>query len=553
MQLQRHHRVLYTEGRTPEKDMLSLLKATRDVSLDSEELMQKVQDIPSYHNLGVGRSAILRSLDLPPQSKVLELGAGCGAITRALGETFASVLAVEESPIRAEIAAERCRDLPSASVMCADLRSLTLTPDYDIVVLIGVLEHAPVYIFPEETPRNASLQLLKLAKSSLKPNGRLVLAIENRIGLDYWAGAPEPHTGRPYDGLHQYPNPGSQITFTRRELKEILSHSGFSHTAFYFCFPDYHFTRTIFSSIGDERQWFLHNWIEFSLDAPANPRKPTFNKPLAAKALCESGMLREFSNAFLVLAGSSDLGHPKWIAKTFNMRRRRSFRSVTTLYLSPEPHIHKSPLSAADTLPDEGVKDRLTQKTGVADWRPGNLLTFQIERAALGRNFGDFVVTLMDKYHRELREQFETGESDPEGYPLLRPESFDAIPTNVIVTDSGRWHFVDDEMHLASSIPIDFLLYRCMRFCFFRHGVDDRQARKVIRFLYPGYSNSRHKENSVRADALQQQMILRAINQRLLRRSLLWRVTRNDLVRHYLEKVWFRIPPGFRSFVRSRL
>ena len=100
------HQARYTDGKAAEKDMLAVLKNTEDVSLDSEELMQKVKDLPSYHHLGVGRSAILRCLDLPAESRVLELGAGCGAITRYLGETFACVEAIEESPIRAEVARE---------------------------------------------------------------------------------------------------------------------------------------------------------------------------------------------------------------------------------------------------------------------------------------------------------------------------------------------------------------------------------------------------------------------------------------------------------------
>ena len=144
------HQVRFTDGKAAEKDMLAALKNTKDVSLESEELMQKVKDIPSYYHLGVGRSAILRCLDLPAESRVLELGAGCGAITRNLGETFACVEAIEESPIRAEIARERCRDLENVSILCKDLRNESFAPNHDIVVIIGVLEHAPVYIYPEE-------------------------------------------------------------------------------------------------------------------------------------------------------------------------------------------------------------------------------------------------------------------------------------------------------------------------------------------------------------------------------------------------------------------
>ena len=523
------------------------------MSLESEELMRQIKDIPSYYHLGVGRSAILRSLDLPAASRVLELGPGCGAITRALGETFARVEAIEESPIRAEVARERCRDLDNVSVLCKDVRNESFAPDYDIVVIIGVLEHAPVYIYPEEAPRDACLRLLKLAAGALDSGGYLVLAIENRIGLDYWAGAPENHTGRPYDGIHGYPNAGSQITFTRKELQEVLADAGFSQTAFYYCFPDYSFTRTVFSSTGNEREYYLHNWVDFPLDAPSNPRKPTFSKALAAKALCESGMLREFANAFLVVAGSQSVPKANWIARKFNLRREELFRNVTTLYVDPEPFVRKTPLPSQAKDSCDGRNSQVGQRMGDAEWQKGDLLTFEIERASLGRNFSDYVGNLIGRYDRELKERFATGEKDGEGYPLLKPETLDVIFTNIIEDDEGKWHFIDEEIYTNSEIAVDFMLYKCIRFCLYRHGIRDSQALELIRSLYPSYSRNRHKANRAMADDFQEEMFLNHINPKLLRRSLLRRIARNDVVRFYLEKVWFRTPPGVRSFIRSRL
>ncbi len=543
----------FSDGDVAERDMLVALKNTTDVSLESEELMGKVKDIASYYHLGIGRSAVLRSLDLPLESRVLELGAGCGAITRYLGETFARVDAIEASTIRAEIARERCRDLKNVLIKCKDLKHKTFAPNYDIAVIIGVLEHAPVYIYPGVAPRDACLRLLKLTRSALDVNGKLVLAIENRIGLDYWAGAPENHTGRPYDGLHGYPNAGSQITFTRRELRKLLADAGFSHTAFYYCFPDYSFTRTIFSSTGDEREYFLHNWVDFPRDALSNPRKPTFNKPLAAKVLCESGMLREFANAFLVVAGTQSVQTPDWISKKFNLRRKEPFRNVTTLYVNPKPVVRKTPLHSVAKGINEASINTVRQQMGDAVWRPGDLLTFEIEHAELGRNTYEYAKGLIERYHGELKNQFGTDGQDAEGYPLLRPESLDGIFSNIIQNNEGEWHFIDEEIHTDSKIPIDFMLYKCIRFCLHRHGIRDSHGRKLIKSLYPSYNRSRHMNNRALADTFQHEMFLNLVNPRLLKRSLLGRIARNDVVRSHLEKVWFRTPHSIRSIIRKRL
>ena len=50
------------------------------------------------------RANAVRALTLPTQSRVLEIGAGCGAITRYLGETFEQVDALEPMLARARVA-----------------------------------------------------------------------------------------------------------------------------------------------------------------------------------------------------------------------------------------------------------------------------------------------------------------------------------------------------------------------------------------------------------------------------------------------------------------
>lgn len=543
----------YTDGIAAEADMLASVKKTRDVSLDSIELMRKIKDFPSYHHFGIGRSVIFRCLNLPSDSKVLELGAGCGAITRYLGETFACVHAIEANPTRAEIARERCRDLDNVSVKYADLLSEPFASDYDIVAIIGVLEYAPVFIYPEEEKRNACLRLLELARNALNVNGQLVLAIENRIGLDFWAGAPEYHTGRPYDGINEYPDQGSQITFTRRELQDLLSDAGFSQSSFYYCFPNYHFARTILSSMGAERDYFLHNWVDFPHDVPSNGGKETFNKPLAAKVLSESGILREFANSFLVVAGSRDVSTPDWIARRYDMRRKAPYRIVTTLYTHPKPFVRKTSVDSAASDSCDPSTNQVKIQLRELEWKPGNLLTFEIERAAAGRNFSESIEGLICRYRQELEEKFGTGERDAEGYPLLSSRSLDANFANIIQDEAGTWHFIDEEWHTESDIPIDFVLYRCIRFCLYSHGINEGNAREMIRSCYPTYNRARHTRNRTLVDEYQHEIYLETINPNLFKKSLPGRIIRNDFVRPYLEKIWFRMPHSVRSVIRKRL
>lgn len=81
----------------------------------------------------------------------------------------------------------------------------------------------------------------------LKPEGRLLIAIENRLGLKYFAGAPEDHTDLHFFGINGYPGNQSVRTFSKNELGELLENSGFPFLRFYYPYPDYKFPTEIFT------------------------------------------------------------------------------------------------------------------------------------------------------------------------------------------------------------------------------------------------------------------------------------------------------------------
>lgn len=80
-----------------------------------------------------------------------------------------------------------------------------------------------------------------------KDSGRLVIAIENKFGLKYWAGCREDHLGTYFTGIEGYHTGGVARTFTRRGLEEILHKTGISEYAFYYPYPDYKFPTTVYS------------------------------------------------------------------------------------------------------------------------------------------------------------------------------------------------------------------------------------------------------------------------------------------------------------------
>jgi len=167
---------------------------------------------------------------------VLDIGAGFGALTRFLGESAASVLAIEPSHRRARGCLARCRDLPNVRAVCTDLNRMPEGLTADVVVAVGVLEYSRMFGRPVP---EAPLCFLRELLTHVDEGGTLILAIENQLGLKYLAGAPEDHTSTPFTGVEGRYTASGPVTFGRAKLEDLFSEAGFQWTRFFYPLPDY--------------------------------------------------------------------------------------------------------------------------------------------------------------------------------------------------------------------------------------------------------------------------------------------------------------------------
>src|SRR3954447_20522679 len=100
-------RLLREDGSTyrdgAEEAVLGIAGAARDRSAASDEMVRAAVGWAQRYHFDPARANIVRCLDLSPSARVLEIGAGCGPITRYLGETCALVDALEPVQARAEV------------------------------------------------------------------------------------------------------------------------------------------------------------------------------------------------------------------------------------------------------------------------------------------------------------------------------------------------------------------------------------------------------------------------------------------------------------------
>lgn len=285
---------LYCDG-VVEQEILEIAKNYSPVEFP--KMIEEKKSWPVLYHLSELRENIVDWLPMDKSMKVLEVGSGCGAITGALARKAGEVTCIDLSKQRSLINAYRHSDCGNVTIHVGNFRDIepALPCDYDYVCLIGVFEYGQSYI-GGETPFE---DFYKIIKKHVKKGGRLVIAIENKFGLKYWAGCKEDHLGTFFSGIEDYPEGGGVRTFSRKGLEDIFKSCGEKEYSFYYPYPDYKFMTTLFSDrrlpmIGE----LSDNHRNFDRD-----RMMLFDEKNVFDSLIKEEMFPFYSNSYMAVIG----------------------------------------------------------------------------------------------------------------------------------------------------------------------------------------------------------------------------------------------------------
>lgn len=285
---------LYCDGDI-EDVILDIVKTTPKEQYN--KVIEEKKSWPVLYHLSHIRGNIADVLPISNTDSVLEIGAGCGAVTEKLSQMCGELTCIDLSKKRSLINAYRNKEKNNIQIMVGNFQEIEkhLTKQYDVITLIGVFEYGACYIESEGDPYE---EFMGIVASHLAPGGKLAIAIENKYGIKYFAGSKEDHLGQYFVGIEGYDNVENVRTFSLPALEKYGKNAGFSKISVMYPYPDYKFPMVMYTDDRLPGKGELSRYGLYNFD---NDRLDIFNETEALENSVEDGMFRYLSNSYLLV------------------------------------------------------------------------------------------------------------------------------------------------------------------------------------------------------------------------------------------------------------
>ena len=320
---------------------------------DYARIIEETASYPYLYHLSHVRQNLIEWLPITDTMHVLERNAECGALTAKLVEMAGNVTAVVEDEMHGDIVRERCKRTDGRltlvteeawqkncglqmsgrkqddSAVSSETSDCGANVRYDVILLAG-----SVYRYKNEFPA---------LRKMLTPEGVLILADANRLGLKYFAGCQEEYRGGYFNGIEGYeekygrnvtcrkaeqvsgvadtPNKAAERCYSKLEYIAMLKEAGLAHREFYYPYPDYKFPTSIYSDRWLPKKGELaENRRNFDKD-----RLQLFDESKVYDTLLGEELFGAFANSFLIIASANKCNNFETIYAKYSNERAKQF------------------------------------------------------------------------------------------------------------------------------------------------------------------------------------------------------------------------------------
>lgn len=445
---------------------------------DYSEFLSSHEEWDFYYHLSEVRKGLLNWYSFAPGCRVLEIEAEFGALTGLLCDQCGAVVVSESNPYRAKCIAKRFEARENLEVYAGHIFDIYLLKEqekFDYIVINGILERQGN---GDPNPEIYAAYLRRIKDELLRPEGKILLAAENRLGLRYFCGERDRFTGRPFDSINNYPFGSSARGFTRNELKNIIERTGIDNMRFYYPLPDHRVPQMIFSqdyvnqTLIEERLSTYSIWRDTQVvweralykDVIENHAFEFLTNSFLAECSCY-GVCSDVKFAIV----STDRGYEDGQVTVAHMDGTVEKRA---LYAQGQPGIQL----AKDIITTLAVRGIPTIPHEICN---GGIKMPYVEMPTLNDHLKKIFKTdkssflkLFDRlYHFILMSSELTKENGLAGYsenidfgPILKEAYIDMIPANAFF--DGEDIFFYDQAFLKCNYPARYIIYRAIKYTY---------------------------------------------------------------------------------------
>lgn len=402
-------------------------------------------DYPTLFRESPLRGNIVRWYPIRKGQKVLLLSEKCTALESSLQEMGAVVTALALNQNLKEVGIE--------------------THGYDVVLHVGIIDAG------EKAPMQAWQNQIEQYRTFLKSDGILLLAVQNRMGLKYFAGCQDDNYDVYFAGPEGYSREMTRQALSREEYEHVLDAVGFTKREFYYPYPDYLFPCTIYSDKRLPESGELTEGIRnFDKD-----RYLLFDEAKVFDSLRKEGLFSHFSNSFFIVCNAKQ-AEERVIYSKFSVERDARFQVRTDIIEGADDSrvVRKYPLTQAAKIHVCNMEknfERLEKLVAGTSVRFCPAKTVEID----GNMAVEFSWVRGEALQNRLKRLLESGENEEaeklirtyirilEEIPMNDVADVDLIFPNILV-DGDIWNVIDYEWTFEKEIPVKWIIYRGLFF-----------------------------------------------------------------------------------------
>lgn len=484
----------YTEENNYNKDIFKeyekdIEKYIKDYSqVDYKKILSKDKRTNIVTIFSEMRSNIIKWYPFEESKELLEIGANYGEITQELVKRVSKVTAIEFSRKKAECIRKRLKGYDNLNLIIGTLlKNIKLDQKYDYITIIGTAEYA------EKLGFLCLKEMIEWAKEHLKEDGKIFLAIDNKLGVKYLAGSTRNKDEVPFANYKNYIEKDYTL-YGKKQLENIIKTIDKLNYKFYYPVPNYKLTNIIYTDNYLPKQSSYNIYYR-------EDEEILFNELTFMNEAIKNEQFDIFTNSYLIELTQKEISNTRFV-KYSNMRKGK-YKIITKI----EENVTKEPYSVIGNEHINRVKDNIKrlnelgfntcekekEQKIISDYILKPTMNEYLKSLIEQRKISQLIEEI-DKWYDYLKERLHAenvkkdifekydikiSKEEKEKLTIIKEGFIDLLFQNIFY-DGGEYIVFDQEWK-EEGVPLEFIMYRSLKQLFNEnYGLENKISKEEL-------------------------------------------------------------------------